>query len=462
MKFFKSVNLTEGNILKQLLLFSIPLLLSNLLQQLYNTVDLLIVGRYAGKAAMAGVGSTGALCNMLVGLFMGIAMGTSVKTAQYFGAEDYDGLYKTVHSAIGLALSSGAVLTVLGIAAARQLLIMMKTPTDVMPEALIYIRIFFIGIIPLLVYNVGAGILRAAGDSQRPFNFLIVSAVSNILLDLIFVKKLGMGAGGVAAATVISQVISMVLVIVTLVRSTTPYRLFLKDIKVHIKEAEEIFSIGVPAGLQAVVISLSNVLIQSKINGFGSDCVAGISAASRIDGFIFAAFQAVALAMTTFAGQNLGAKKYRRLHKGTRIGIGLAMAVAAVLAALTMIFLKPLLALFNDDPAVIAYGIRMVRVLAPTYIIFSASEVLAGVIRGSGKALPPMLSAMINMCGMRMLWLYAVLPFRYSIDTVVLSYPVSWVLTLTSNLLYYRLGRWLPGKKTLKEFRKERKEEKLA
>ncbi len=440
----KRRNLTEGVIWQQLLLFAMPLLFTNFLQQLYNAADLLIVGRYAGKEAMAGVGATGSVSVMLIGLFMGLATGVSVLVAQTYGGGDYESLYHIVHTAHAVAILSGLFLTVLGWLTTPFLLQLMQTPADIMEGATAYMRLFFLGVIPLMLYNVGSGILRATGDSQRPFVFLLISASGNILFDFIFVKYLGWGIQGAAWATVLAQTLAALAVLFTLVRSDQPFRLFPRDIKISWEHLRNIVRVGLPAGLQSVVISISNVLIQSKINSFGSDAIAGIAAAGRIDGFIFTGLQAIAMAATTFAGQNLGARKYARVKRGARSAVGLVAVTAFFFSALVLIFRLPLISLFNRDPEVQYYGLRMMLFLASSYWIFGISEVFAGFVRGSGKSLPPMLIALVAMCGLRILWLYIALPLWPSIDVVILSYPISWTLTFIANFIYFKFGKWLP------------------
>ncbi|MDO5738082.1 MAG: MATE family efflux transporter [Eubacteriales bacterium] len=437
-------NLTEGVIWKELLLFALPLLLTNFLQQLYNAADLLIVGRYAGKQAMAGVGATGSVSVMLVGLFMGLATGVSVLVAQASGGEDYEGLYHIVHTAHAVALLSGVFLTVAGYLATPHLLHLMGTPADIIDGATSYMRLYFIGVTPLLIYNVGGGILRACGDAQRPFIFLLISATGNIVFDFIFVKYLGWGIVGAAWATVLSQTIAAVAVVITLVRSDEPFRLFLRDIKINFDYLKQIIKLGVPAGMQSVVISVSNVLIQSKINSFGSNAIAGIAAAGRIDGFIFTGLQAIAMAATTFAGQNLGAKRYSRLRPGLKSAMGIVAVTALISSSFVLIMRKQLIGIFNSDPDVQYYGLRMMLFLASSYWIFGLSEIFAGFIRGSGKTMPPMLIALISMCGLRILWLYIAMPIWQSIDVIILSYPISWTLTFIANSLYFKFGKWLP------------------
>ena len=309
---------------------------------------------------------------------------------------------------------------------------------------LTYVRVYFGGLSASLLYNIGAGILRAVGDSTRPFIFLVISAVTNIIFDMIFVKYLAWGVRGAGWATVIAQIVAALATLHSLRHSAAPYRLFLKDIKVNFAMLQRVVSVGVPAGLQSMVISLSNVLIQSKINSFGSDAIAGIAAAGRIDGFIFTGLQAIALATTTFSGQHIGAGLYDRLKKGARSAASLVVAISLSLSAVVYLFRHSLIGIFNSDPNVQFYGLRMITFLAASYWIFGLSEVISGLVRGSGKTLPPMIIAITTMCGLRILWLYIALPIWNSIDVIILSYPISWSLTLLANFLYFKFGNWLP------------------
>ncbi|MDD3611931.1 MAG: MATE family efflux transporter, partial [Eubacteriales bacterium] len=381
----RNVALTEGTIWKKLLIFALPLMLSNFLQQLYNTADLLIVGRFIGTEAQAAVGATGSLSNMLIGFFIGLSTGCAVVVAQMYGAEDEDGLYRMVHSSMSIALVSGVVLSVAGFFLSTPLLRLMNTPEEILADASVYLRIFFAGSIPSLLYNMGAGILRSVGDSKRPFYFLAVSSITNILLDLLFIAVFGWGVVGAAWATVISHIIAAVLVMMSLSKTDESYKLYLRDIAFHGPVGKRALKIGVPTGLQSVLISGSNVIIQTAVNGFGTLAVAGYAAAGRIDGFVWVTLNAVALAAMTFMGQNIGAGKIERAKKGLRQAIVLVVIVSGGLGAFFLIFAGPLAALFNPDPAVTFYIRQVMLYILSIYWLFGINEVIGGALRGVGR-----------------------------------------------------------------------------
>lgn len=440
----RNVNLTTGSIWKSLLAFAWPLMLSNLLQQLYNTADLMIVGAFAGTGAQAGVGATGSLANMLLGFFIGLATGCAVIVAQMYGAEDYDGLYRIVHASYALSLASGVLLTVGGYFLSSPLLELMQTPADVHADATLYLQIFFIGTIPALIYNMGAGILRSVGDSRRPFIILASSAILNILLDLLFVGAFRWGVVGAGWATVLSQIVAAILVTLSLTTSATPYRLYLRDIAFHGHVVERAMRIGIPAGMQGVLISLSNVLIQSIINGYGKEAVAGFAAAVRIDGFVYVVINAVALAVMTFIGQNIGARHYRRAKKGMRQGMVMITVLAVALGGIFLLFSQQFAALFNSDPEVIHYTRRVMLFILSLYWLFGINEVIGGALRGAGRSMVPMVLTLICMCGFRIFWLYVILPLNRSFDFMLVAYPASWVVTFVIYLIYMRVVPWLP------------------
>lgn len=453
----KNLSLTTGSIASGIIYFAIPILLSNFLQQLYNTADLMIVGKFAGKNPMAAVGATGQIANLLIGLFLGLTTGASVVVAQLFASEDRENLQKSVHTSYAIAIVGGLILSVIGIVTSPKLLEMLNTPAEIMDDAAAYMRIFFLGVTPLLIYNMGAGILRSVGDSRRPFNFLCISAVINIVLDLIFVAGFKMSARGAGWATFGAQTAAAILVTYNLIKSERNFRLKIKDIKFDKIMLNTIFKIGIPTGIQSAVISLSNVLIQAKINAFGPDAIAGMAAETKIDGFIFMALQAIALAATTFAGQNYGAKKHERIKQGVKVSIGLVIGLAAVLSVIGAIFAEELIGIFNKDPAVIKYGAECFYVLATSYWIYGISEVFGGFIRGAGKAMPPMIISIFSMCGLRMVWIYTALEVWPSMRIIYLSYPISWIVTCILTTLYYFFGKWRP-KDQLKEQLKEQKQ----
>ena len=438
----ENVNLTEGVIWKSLLTFTLPLLLSALLQQLYNTVDLLIVGRFAGKIDMAAIGASGAITVLVVALFMGLSTGASVLVAQHYGAKDRAALSKVVHTNFAIALYGGLVLTIFTVIFTPQFLAWIDTPPEVMGPAVRYMRILFAGLIPVMVYNMGSAVLRSVGDSVRPFNFLAIAAGLNIVLDLIFVGAFKMGAVGAGIATVLAQSVSGILVLLSLLKTTDIYRLRMKRIRFHKETLNHIVAIGLPAAVSGGLISLSNVIIQAQINVFGARAIAGVAAASRVDGFVFTSLEAFALAITTFVGQNIGAKKPKRLKSGIITALVMTLLFVASVSSILVIFRTPLMKIFTSEKDVIFYGTKMIVILAPFYVIFSVTEVLSGAIRGSGTAVPIMIITLIGMFIVRLGWIFTAMPMYKTIDIICWSYPISWVFTCILTLIYYFKGKW--------------------
>lgn len=446
----RNINLAEGSITGGIIAFAIPLLLTNLLQQLYNTADLMIVGRFAGKNPMAAVGASGPLSTLLIGLFLGLTTGASVIISIYFGSNDRNGLKKSVETSYFLGIVSGLFITVVGFILTPYLLKMLDTPDEILKESIIYMRIFFLGTTPLLIYNMGASILRATGDSKRPFNFLCVSAVVNIVLDLIFVAMFKMSVTGAGIATLSAQIVSAILVTFNLVNTDRSYRLKIKDIAFHKNEAKKIFEVGIPTGVQSSLLSFTNVIMQAKINTFGSAAIAGVAAESRIDGFIVAGLQAVALAATTFSGQNFGAKKEDRIKHGIKISSVIVLLISWLTGGICFIFAKNFIAIFNNDHSVVSYGAQMLRILAICMWMYGLSETVSGFIRGSGEALSPMIISLITICILRLLWIYIALPMNNSIVTIFLSYPISYGANLIAIICFYIFGKWRPTDKQKK------------
>ncbi len=436
------INLTEGVIWKQVLLFSIPLLLSNLLQQLYSAVDLMIVGNFAGEQEMAAIGATVSLTNMIIGLFMGLATGCSVVISQSFGADDYHEIQKSVHTSYALAITGGLFLTVIGYFVSPLLLEMMGTPSDIFVNSVSYMRISFAGSIPLLVYNMGAGILRSVGDSRRPFYFLILSTVTNLALDIVFVWGFNTGVQGAGWATVISQVISMLLVTYSLSHAHTKYHLSLRKIRLDMPTLMRIIKIGIPAGIQGMLISFSNVLIQSQVNTFGSVSIGGVAAASRLDGLVISVLNSFSLSATTFAGQNIGAGNRDRVKKGAKDIAILTFASTLVVGLFIFSFRYPLVRLFTQSEGIIQVGARMIMFLTPFYWLLGLSNMLGGYIRGAGESLVPMLISMFGMCIFRIGYLYVTLSILHDLDIIFLCYPISWIVTLLLMFIYYKKGKW--------------------
>lgn len=430
--------ITEGVIWKQLLLFFFPILFGTFFQQLYNAADAMIVGRFVGKEALSAVGGgTGTIIQVLVGFFVGLSSGGTVIISQYYGAKREEMVSYAVHTSIAFSLAAGLVMTVGGIAAAPAALRAMHTPADVMEPSLIYIRIYFAGIIGNLIYNMGAGILRAVGDSKRPLYFLIASCLSNIVLDILFVVVFHMGVAGAALATILSQALSAVLVIVVLVRTKDMYRLELKKIRFDKRMFKRIIRIGLPAGLQSIMYSSSNVIIQASVNSLGTDTVAAWTAYSKIDSMYWMIISAFGISVTTFVGQNYGAGKHDRVHKGVRECMAMSFGTTIVLSVLLYHFGTYFYRLFTTDAAVVEIGISMLQYLAPVYFTYVAIEILSGSLRGVGDCWIPMLISCVGICALRVLWITVAVPMRRDIYNIMFSYPLTWVITSILFIVYY-------------------------
>ncbi len=436
--------ITGGVIWKQLLLFFFPILLGTFFQQLYNTVDAMIVGQGVGKEALAAVGgATGTLINLLVGFFVGVSSGATVIISQYFGARDPQKVCRAVHTAAAMALLFGGLLMVVGIWLAPDMLRWMDTPDTVLPHALPYLRIYFAGMIPSLIYNIGSGVLRAVGDSKRPLLFLIVACLTNIVLDVLFVLGFHMGVSGAALATIISQAVSAVLVVITLLRSDTMFRLHPRRIRFHGEMMKRIIQIGLPAGLQSVMYSISNVLIQRAVNGFDTNVLAGWTAYSKIDCLFWMMVSAFGIAITTFVGQNFGAGLIDRVKKSVRVCMGMTLGTTVVMSLVLYFGGSVFYRLFTPDEAVIDEGMKILRLLVPTYVTYISIEILSGAVRGAGDSLIPTLMTLFGVCLLRVAWLAVALPRWPTMTTVLLAYPITWVITSLLFIVYYLRGGWL-------------------
>ena len=436
--------IVEGVIWQQLLIFFFPILLGTFFQQLYNTADAMIVGKYVSKQALAAVGgATGNLINLIVGFFIGLASGATVIISQFFGARQDRQVSRTVHTALAMAVAAGIFLTVVGLLLAPWMLTLLDTPQDVMEPALIYIRIYFLGMVPSLIYNVGSGILRAVGDSRRPLYFLIVACLTNIVLDVLFVVGCDMGVAGAAWATILSQTVSAVLVILVLARSHTACRLDLRRIRFHGDLLRRIVRIGLPMGLQSVMYSISNVMIQAYINGFGTDVSAAWSAWGRLDGFFWMVLNAFGISVTTFVGQNFGAEKYGRVKKGVRECLLMAFAAAAAFSTMLLLFGRQLFGIFTNEAAVVDAGMLVLRNIAPYFVTYVCVEILSGALRGAGESLVPTMLTLFGVCLLRLLWLLVFVPMDRTIQRTVFSYPMTWTVTSLLFILYYLKGGWM-------------------
>lgn len=442
----KPTTLTEGCIWKQLVAFAFPLFVGNLFQQLYNTADSLIVGNFLGSNALAAVSSSGNLIFLMVGFFQGISVGAGVVIARYFGARDFKEVKKAVHTTVAFGLAAGIFLTVFGTILTSRILIWMGTPADVLPESTIYFRIYFMGSLSFVMYNVFVGILQSIGDSRHPLLYLVISSVINILLDLLFVAVLGMGVGSAAAATILSQFFSAFLCLFRLMyKSPEEYRVYLKYIRFDMPMLQQIIANGLPAGFQNSIIALANVVVQSNINKFGKMAVAGSGAYSKIEGFGFLPITCFAMALTTFISQNLGARQYERAKKGARFGI-LCSVIMAELVGIFIYFTIPvLIAAFNRTPEVIAYGTTHARITTLFYFLLSFSHCIAGILRGAGKAAVPMFTMLCFWCIIRVSYITAILHFIPEIRMIFWAYPLTWSLSSIVFLIYFIKADWVHG-----------------
>lgn len=432
------IDMCNGPLLGKILRFSIPLMFSGILQLLFNAADIIVVGQFTGSDALAAVGSTSALNNLIVNLFLGLSIGTSVVVARYYGAQDWKRVGESVHTSILVSAIAGVILIFLGIALARPMLEAMGTPADVLDQAVLYMRIIFVGMPAMMVYNFGAAILRAVGDTRRPLVFLLISGIINVCLNLFFVIVFEMGVAGVSLATVISQFISAALLVICLVRSGSRYRLTFSGLRISKKVLAEIIRVGLPAGIQSTVFNISNVLIQSSINSFGSTVVAGNTAAANLEGFVYTSMNAIYQASLSFTSQNVGAHKVRRIVPILVRCLTCVVVIGVGLSALVLIFHQQLLSIYTTDPAVIEYGTQRLQVVCLTYFLCGMMDVTCGSIRGLGYSVTPTVVSLVGACGLRILWIYTIFDLVSRTQfTLYLSYPVTWVITFTTHLICF-------------------------
>ena len=435
----KENQIIHGVIWKQLLIFFFPIVLGTFFQQIYNTADAIVVGRFVGTEALAAVGgSTSQIINLIVGFFVGLSSGATVVISQYYGAKEKEGLQNALHTAFAFSVLGSILISVIGIVASPVLLRLMNTTPDVIEPSTAYLRIYFAGILFVFIYNVGSGILRAVGDSKRPLYYLIVCCIINIILDIVFVVGFDMGVAGAAIATVFAQGVSAVLVTAALCRSTDIFRLTLKKIRIHKDALELLLKIGLPAGLQSVMYSFSNIIIQTSLNSFGTETMAAWTAYGKIDSFFWMVISAFGISITTFVGQNYGARKFGRMRKSVRICIGMAMGASVAISAVFLLFGKYVYQLFTTDASVIEIGMHMMLLMAPAYAVYVFIEVYSGALRGTGDVLVSMLMTCGGVCVLRVLWVWFIVPLKPIIDTILYSYPISWTLTAILFIFYYR------------------------
>lgn len=431
------MDMTEGPLTTKIIKFTIPVMLSGILQLLFNTADVIVVGRFTGKTALAAVGSTGSLINLLVSLFIGLSIGTNVLVARYQGAKDDKSVSETVHTSIALGIVGGLILLIVGVVATRPLLEMMATPEDVIDQSTLYMRILFFGMPLNLILNFGAAILRAIGDTKRPLYYLTIAGVINVILNILLVTVFSLGVAGVAIATVISEGVSCVLILLCLKHETGAIRLYFNRIKINPSKCVDIMKIGLPAGLQGCIFSISNVLIQSSVNSFGSTVMAGNTAASNIEGFVYVSMNSLHQTCISFTSQNFGAGKFKRIKKVLINCLIIVAITGLVLGNSAYFFGKFLLSAYNNEAEVISYGLIRLSIISTMYFLCGLMDVMVGAMRGIGYSILPMIVSLVGACGLRIVWIYTVFVKFRTLDILFISYPVTWTITFLSHLVCY-------------------------
>lgn len=441
----KGTKLLEGSIWKGIVSFAIPLFLGNLFQQLYNTVDSLIVGNFLGSDALAAVSSSGSLIFLLVGFINGIAVGAGVVISKYFGAKDPEGVQKAVHTDVAFGLAAGVLLTAVGMFLAPQILVLMGTPESVLPNSIVYFRTYFAGSIAFVMYNIVMGILQAVGDSRHPLYYLIFSSLVNVVLDLLFVGRLGLGVGSAALATVISQAASALLCFIRLVRSREVYQVRIREIRFSTGLLKQIISIGLPSGMQNSIISIANIVVQANINAFGVMAVAGCGVYSKIEGFAFLPITCFAMSLTTFIGQNLGARQYDRAKKGAAFGIACSVGLAELVGVIVFLLMPYFAAAFDSNTDVVAVAARQAHTEGLFYCFLAFSHCIAGILRGAGKSAVPMFVMLIAWCLIRITYITITVHFIPKIQVIFWAYPLTWSISSVIFLIYFLKADWLHG-----------------
>lgn len=435
--------MTSGNIYKKIALFAIPLLLGNFFQLMYNTIDSIVVGNYVGKEALAAVGASTPIINLLIAFFQGLATGAGVVVSRYYGARKQEEESKAIHSFLLFSILFGIALSIVGYFVSPIILRMMNTPSDYYNDADGYLAIYFLGATFLIVYNAGTGILQAVGDSKNPLYFLIATSILNIFLDLLFVKGFGMGVDGAAWATIISECISMLLVINLLMRTKNEYKVTLKNLKIDFSILKQIVEIGVPAGLQGMIVSVSNVIVMAYINQFGSSGVAGFSCSNKIDNFMGLPVNSLMLAITTFVGQNLGARQYERVKQGVRAALVMSISIVVTLGVFVFLFSDSLMRIFTSDMDVIEDGTIILRIMCPCYIFLCFHQVYSGALRASGRSSVPMVTSIIAFVLMRQIFLAVAIPLYHHISIIGIGYSFTWAMAALMTGIYYFTSNWL-------------------
>ena len=444
--------MTEGPLLCGIILYTIPIILTNVLQLLFNAADLIVVGRFCGSISVGAVGATGSITNLIVNLFIGLSVGVGVSVAHAYGQRDWESVHRTVHTAIPLALVSGAILTFVGITFSKQFLMLMDTPENVLELSSVYMKIYFGGIVFNMLYNFSASILRAVGDTKSPLIFLTLAGVINVILNIIFVTAFHMNVAGVALATAISQAVAAILVLRALMRRADACRLIIKDMRFYLAQIKKIVIIGLPSGLNGALFSISNVMIQSSINSFGDIVISGNAAASNIEGFVFTSINSVHQAAVNYTGQNLGAGKYDRIKKALWICLGFVGTIGAVLGITVCLAAKPLLSIYITDSAeAIACGVKRLIYVCLPYFVCGFMDVSTGALRGMGSSFVPMVISVLGVCGMRVGWIYTVFKKIHTLECLFISYPVSWALTFVCQIIAFAIVYKLKKKRSMLE-----------
>lgn len=435
------IDMCHGPLLGKILVFSIPLMLSGILQLLFNAADVVVVGRFAGSQSLAAVGSTSSLINLLTNVFIGLSVGSNVLIARYYGAGQEQEVSDTVHTAVLLSVISGVILCVAGIILAAPMLRWMGTPEDVLDKAVLYMRIFFVGMPVMLLYNFGSSILRAIGDTKRPLYYLTAAGIINVVLNLFFVIYLHMDVAGVALATIISEAVSAACIVRCLMKSEGCFELQPAKLKIHRDKLVRIVRIGLPAGMQGAIFSISNVLIQSSVNSFGSIAMAGNTAAANVEGFVYTAMNAMHQTAVSFTSQNLGGRQYERINKVLFQCLGIVTLIGLFMGNGAVLFGKEILGIYSSDAEVIEYGMLRLYVICTTYFLCGVMDVMVGAIRGLGYSVMPMIVSLIGACGLRIVWIMTVFQWERSLFTLYISYPISWAITFSVHVICYIIVR---------------------
>ncbi len=436
------IDMTEGALLPKILLFSIPLMISSVLQLLFNAADIVVVGQFSGDETLgancvAAIGSTGSVINMLLSVFMGLSVGVNVLAARYFASKQDREMEETVHTTVALALIGGIIIAVIGIIACRPILVLMGSPEEVIDLSVTYMRIYFVGMPVTLLYNFGAAILRATGDTRRPLFYLMAAGVINVILNLIFVIGFKMNVAGVALATILAQCVSAILILRAMIQTEENYRLELKRIRVNADKAVRIIRVGLPAGLQGTIFSFSNVLIQSSINEFGATAMAGSAAGANLEGFVYMAMNSIYQACVSFTSQNVGANKPERIGKVLANCLGLVSVIGLVMGNLFYLFGAQLVGIYTSEPATIEYGVQRMAIICTLYFLCGCMDVICGSLRGMGYSTVPMIVSIVGACGLRIVWIMTVFRVYHSLTVLYISYPVTWFITGAAHLICY-------------------------